>query len=284
MPLAAILNLSLIEAMAKSGTISASGRSTATSATSCSTISGNIAPGNDYALLAKLQGITIHAPPGPCPICASTQPITKTQEHAECKAKKEAKAKAAKNKKHAVAVRRTKALARKQEKQESLLSAAEAKAARAVAKAKELRAAADKTLVCTTAANSPHSHKKSKGNAGAPYPGLVGFPVLQWSPQQKTVSAYKRVSVHSPFCSLIRHLSAAGEHFSSEGSYALDTSKDDSLAVGNDLSESTDSNLEPILLISTSRRKFCIAKDKRLLVEDPGTALPWFGTATGQSL
>jgi hypothetical protein len=173
MPLATILNLSLIEATAKSGTISALGRSTAMSATSCSTISGNIAPGNDYALLAKLQGITIYALPGPCPICSGARPITKTQVHAEYKAKKEAKAKAAEDKKLAVAVRCTKVLASNQEKQELLLSAAKAQAARAVAKAKELCAAVDKTLVCTTAAVSPHSHKKSKENVGAPLAWLA---------------------------------------------------------------------------------------------------------------
>ncbi len=211
-------------------------------------------PGNDYALLAKLQGITIHAPPGLCPICAGTRPITKTQVHAERKTEKEVKAKVAEDKKLAVAVRRTELLARKQEKQEFLLSAAKAKAARAAAKAEKLRTAADKTLTLTTAAVSPHSHKKSKENAGAPSPGSVGSLILQRSPQQKTVSASKRVSVHSPFCPPIRHLSAAGEQFSSEGSYASDTSKEDSLAVGDNLSESTDSNLEPIVLISVLQK------------------------------
>jgi hypothetical protein len=170
MPLPSILTLSPIRATAKSGTISASELSTAMSTTSCSTISGNIAPGNDYTLLAKLQGIPIHAPPGPCPILAGTWLITKTQVHAECKAEKEAKAKAAKDKKLAVAVCRIKALARKQEKQELLLSAAKAKDARAVAKAGELHAAMDKTLVGITAAASPHSHKRVKG---MPVPHLL---------------------------------------------------------------------------------------------------------------
>jgi hypothetical protein len=149
MPLATILDLSPIKATTKSGTIFASGGSTAMSATSCSTNSGNTSPGNEYALLAKLQGIPIHAPPGPCPIRAGAWPITKTLVHAECKAKKEAKAKAAKDKKLAVPVRCTEVLAKKQEKQELLLSAAKTKAPKAVAKAEELHAAVDKTPVCT---------------------------------------------------------------------------------------------------------------------------------------
>jgi hypothetical protein len=153
MPLPAILDLSLIKATAKSGTIFASRRSTATSATSCSTNSGNTEPGNHYALLAKLQGIPIHAPPGLCPIHAGAWPITKTQVHTEHKAKKEAMAKAAEGKKLAVTVRLTKVLAKKQEKQELLLSTAKTKAAKAVAKAKELHAATDKTLVRTLASN-----------------------------------------------------------------------------------------------------------------------------------
>jgi hypothetical protein len=136
MPLAAILNLSPIETMAMSRTISVSGHSTATSSTSCSTNSGNTTPNNDYALQAELQGIPIHAPPGPCCIRAGARPITKTQVHAEHKAKKEAKAKAANNKKLAVVVRRTKALAKMQEKQMYLLSAVEAKAAKEATKAK----------------------------------------------------------------------------------------------------------------------------------------------------
>jgi hypothetical protein len=55
--------------------------------------------------------------------------------------------------------------------------------------------------------------------------------------------------MHSSICPPICHLSAAGEHSPPQGSYALDTSKNDSLAVSNDSSESTDNNLEPILLI-----------------------------------
>jgi hypothetical protein len=65
--------------------------------------------------------------------------ITKTQVHAERKAKKEAKAKAAKDKKLAVVVRCTKVLAKMQKKQMLLLSAAKAKAAKAVTKDKGLR-------------------------------------------------------------------------------------------------------------------------------------------------
>ncbi len=77
------------------------------------------------------------------------------------------KAKVAEDRKLAVAAKCAESLAKKQAKQELQLSAAEAKAAKAVAKAEELHAVAAKTSVLTTESVTPHSHKKSKGNDGA---------------------------------------------------------------------------------------------------------------------
>jgi hypothetical protein len=97
MPVGVVLELFPTDSMAKHETLPASGLSTATSVTSFSTAGGSILPQHEYALLAKLQGLLINAPPGPHPIRAGTHPLTKTKLHAKCKAKKEVKAKAAKD-------------------------------------------------------------------------------------------------------------------------------------------------------------------------------------------
>ncbi len=81
---------------------------------------------------------------------------------------------------------------KKQEKQAMLISSAKDKAAKASAKAKDLRT---KLVEATKLAASPlvrsaelvsstsHSDKKSKGNAGAPSPRPTGSYTPQLSPQ-----------------------------------------------------------------------------------------------------
>jgi hypothetical protein len=181
-----------------------------------------------------------------------------TKLHAKCKAKKEVKAKAAKDSTLAVADKCAESLARKQEKQELQLSAAEAKAAEAVAKAKELRAVASKTSVLTTEPVTPHSHKKSKGNAWAPSLCSAGSLIHQQSLQRKTISANKRVSVHSPLCFPISQQTTPGELLLPEGSYSSDSSGE-VLVVGDDTSGDTNNDHKPISLTLTSCRDilFC---------------------------
>jgi hypothetical protein len=203
MPLFSFLNLSPAEATAKSGTTPVLGLSIATSATSHSTDSSAAVSHDNFTILSKLQGTPIHASPSPCPLCTGAWPITKTQLQTECRATNEAKAKAAEGKKLAVATHRTEAQAKKQEKQEKLISSAKARASKAVTKAKELRIKLAETITTPVSlhnpgAGTPCSHKKSKGNAGIPSPCSGGPPVYQQSPQRKTTLANKRVSVNLP--------------------------------------------------------------------------------------
>ncbi len=121
-----------------SGTISASGLSIATFTTGHSTDSSAAVSHNNLALLSKLQGTLIHAPPGPRPLHAGAWSITKTQLQIERRATKEAKSKAVEDKKLAVATCRTEAQAKKQERQEKLIFSAEARAAKAVTKVDKL--------------------------------------------------------------------------------------------------------------------------------------------------
>jgi hypothetical protein len=136
MPIATFLELSPTDSMAKHGTLLASRLPTTTLVTHFSTASRGILPQDNSALLAKLQGLPIHTPPSPRPIHAGACPLTKTKLHAKHKAKKEVKAKAVKDRKLAVAAKCAESPARKQEKQELQLSAAEAKASKAVVNAK----------------------------------------------------------------------------------------------------------------------------------------------------
>jgi hypothetical protein len=121
---------------------------------------------------------------------------------------------------------------KKQEKQVMLISSAKDKAAKASAKAKDLRT---KLVEATKLAASPlvrsaelvsstsHSDKKSKGNAGAPSTRPTGSYTPQLSPQRKRMSANKRVNLHSTF-----RLSASQLEIllSSDSSYSSDTSGD----------------------------------------------------------
>jgi hypothetical protein len=80
-------------------------------------------------------------------------------------------------------------------------------------------------------ASTSHSHKKSKGNAGAPSPPSTGSYTPQQSPQQKMILANKRINIYSPFC-----LSAGQPEvlLSSDSSYSLDNSGDKVPLVGED--------------------------------------------------
>jgi hypothetical protein len=86
--------------MAKSGDLTPSGRSTATSITSFSINSVKDIFQDNFALLATLQERKIHAPPGPYPARAGVRSATKTQLQAKRTATKDAKAKAVEDKKN----------------------------------------------------------------------------------------------------------------------------------------------------------------------------------------
>jgi hypothetical protein len=105
-------------------------------------------------------------------------------------------------------------------------------------------------------AGTPCSHKKSKGNAGIPSLCSGGPPVFQQSPQRKTKSANKRVSVYSPLRLPVRQLYTAGEDLSSEGSSSSDSSDDYVLLVGEDSSKSSGS----VSLINISHRNILYHK------------------------
>jgi hypothetical protein len=265
-PIVTFFDLPSTKAMAESGTLAAPGLSTATSITSFSTKSGDALPQENYALLAKLQGSPIHAPPGPCPTSTGTPSITKTQLQPNQTAIKEAKAKAAEGKKLTTVTCWSKTLAKKQENQAKLISSAKAKAAKVSAKAKELcfkLAKVTKATVsppgCPTdpvAAETPHSHKKSKGNAGAPSPCTTGSFTLQQSPQRKTMLANKRVNVHSPICPPARQ---PEELLSSDSSYLLDSSGDKVPVVDKD----TD-NKHETSFVAPSKHPDILLHDKRL--------------------
>jgi hypothetical protein len=261
MSLFSFLNLSPAEATAKNKTIPALGVSIATSITSHSTNSSAAISHDDFALLSKPQGTPIHAPPGPRPLCAGARSITKTQLQIKCRATKEAKAKAAEDKKLTVTAHRTEAQAKKQERQEKLISSAKARAAKAVTKANELRIKQAKTATTPTSlhgpgAGTPCSHEKSKGNTGISSLCSSGPPVFQQYPQRKITSANKRVSVYSQLRLPIRQLSTAREDLSSEGSNSSDSSDDDVLLVGKDSSKSSGSDS----LIYTSCRNILYCK------------------------
>jgi hypothetical protein len=151
-----------------------------------------------------LQEHAIYARPGPCPTCTGTHGINNTQQQAECKALKETKLKAVEEKKLATAACKSEIVAKKQVRQACLISSAEAKAAKAVAKADKLCAklakAASAGVVLTPFGRvqaaavlaSAASNKKSKGTAGAPSLSAVSAPVPQLSPQRKSNTVNKR--------------------------------------------------------------------------------------------
>jgi hypothetical protein len=183
------------------GTDRNSGFSIATSATGFTTDSG--ISQDDLALVANLQQMLVHAPPGARPTWSGLRPLTKTQLSAEHKATKEAKAIAADEKRSAVAARKADMVLKRQQR---LINSVEVKAAKATAKAAKLRL----QLAAAALAGAPplgptsHSHKKSKGSLGSTTTTLVQSTPPQQSPQRKVMTANKRVSVfqsplRSPF-------------------------------------------------------------------------------------
>jgi hypothetical protein len=210
MPTTTILELSPALATAKKGKISVSGHSTATSITSFTTTSNAVITKEDCTLLATLQECAIHAHPGPCPTCTGSRGVTNTQQQAELKALKETKFKVAEEKKRTTAARKAEIVTKKQERQACLISSAEAKAAKAVAKADQLctkLAEAASAVVALTPSGqvqaavvltSVASNKKNKGTVGAPSLFAVSAPVPQLSPKRKLHLVNKRVSVQSP--------------------------------------------------------------------------------------
>ncbi len=135
--------------------------------------SGNVLPlavnGSDEDInLDEFVNAQTFAPPGARPF-RSGKPLTKTQAAAARKAEKEAKWKEAEGKKSAAVARRVDA---KNKKQEKLITAAKAKAQKAVAKAEDLKSKLDdakKLMEGQTPASvsgGVQSNKKIRGEAG----------------------------------------------------------------------------------------------------------------------
>jgi hypothetical protein len=168
-------------------------------------ITGAAAKGNNIDIdLDKYVNSQTFAPPGARPLC-SRKPPTKTQAAADRKAEKEAKGKKdAEEKKLAAAARRADA---KNKKQEKLITAAETKAQKAVAKANELRKKLDDAKkAIEEKLPALQSNKKIKGAAGKSTPTpTTATAFFVESPQRKAFSTKKRVNTHSPY----RHHSPA---------------------------------------------------------------------------
>jgi hypothetical protein len=132
MPL--LLDVEISSSLQKSGSVTTPSISTAASTASHQT-SLNADGKDNFTFLAMLQGIPIHAPPGPQPLCTGAKVPTKTQMKADQKTKKEAKLKAAEEKKLAISISKVETAAKKQEK---LIFDTESNLAKATAKAEEL--------------------------------------------------------------------------------------------------------------------------------------------------
>jgi hypothetical protein len=200
MPTTTTLALSFTSGMAKSNTILTSDPSVDTSVTSFSTGSDGLIPQDDLVLLSRLQGIPVHAPPGARPTRTGSRAPTKTELAASRKMLKESKQKAADDKKLATAARKAANLAKKQER---LISSTKAKASKATAKAEELRLKLAEVTIAGGPSASPladtsHSHKKRKETTDTSSVISSPAPSFLQSPQRKTFTANKRVSVHSP--------------------------------------------------------------------------------------
>ncbi len=178
MPLS--LTIEVASVLEKRGFITAPSVSIVASTVNPMTLEG-VRAEDDFDLLARLQGILIHVPPGPCPLWTSARAPTKTQIMAKQKAEKDAKAKAAEKKRLLVASRRFKANAKQQEvktkHQEKLILTAEAKAAKVVAKTDELCLKLEEAIKASTVvlakipsplSDTVHSHKKSKRSLAVP--------------------------------------------------------------------------------------------------------------------
>jgi hypothetical protein len=137
----------------------------------------------------------IHAPPGPHTNHFSKKAPTKTEIAAERKAAKVAKQKEAEDKKAAAAARKADGLAKKQKKR---ISSAKAKASTAAAKAESLRSKLADVMKAAAVPEAAHLHKKSKGMLRNVPTNPPPVHTLSLSPQLKSMSAKKRVSMQSP--------------------------------------------------------------------------------------
>jgi hypothetical protein len=137
----------------------------------------------------------IHAPPGPRTNCFSKKAPTKTKIAAECKAVKEVKQKEAKDKKAATATRKADGLAKRQEK---MISSAKAKASTTAAKAESLCSKLADVMKAAAVPEAAHLPKKSKGMLRNVPTNPSPVHMLSLSPQRKSMSAKKRVSMQSP--------------------------------------------------------------------------------------
>jgi hypothetical protein len=172
---------------------------------------------------------------------------------ADRKAEKAQKSKAKEDEKLAATARKLKL---KEEKQEKLILLAEERAKKATARADAARLNLDEakrhksgTVTPGTAALPVHSHKKSKGTVGSHSVGDNTDQQLQYqSPQRKSTTENKRVSVRSPKNCYTETLSV------SSGSYS-DSVSAGVLTIGDeDTSESEDSK---------SRQEFGLAQAKK---------------------
>ncbi len=174
----------------------------ATSGNLCPTSIARAATKGNNSDLDKYVNFQTFDPPGACPLHTGKTP-TKTQAMAERKTKKEAKGKEAEGKKMAAAARRANA---KNKKQERLITAAETKAQKAVAKANELRKKLDDAKKViekkppASLTGGVQSNKKIKGAAGKSTPtSTTAIASFVKPPQRKAFSAKKRVNTNSPY-------------------------------------------------------------------------------------
>ena len=171
--------------------------------TAASTASPVTYPKDDNAMLTRKQREPLYPPPGPRPTRSGLRPPTKTQVQADRKAEKAQKSKAKEDEKLAAIACKLKL---KEEKQEKLILLAEERAKKATARADAARLSLDEakrlksgTVTPGTAALPVHSHKKSKGMVGSHSVGDNTDQHLQYqSPQRKSTTENKRVSVRSP--------------------------------------------------------------------------------------
>jgi hypothetical protein len=119
----------------------------------------------------------------------------KTKIAMERKAAKEAKQKEAEGKKAAAAACKADGLAKKQGKR---ISSAKAKASTAAAKAETLHRKHADMMKSAAVPEAAHHHKKSKGMLRTAPTNSPLAHTLPLSPQQKLMSAKKRVSMQSP--------------------------------------------------------------------------------------
>ncbi len=213
--------------------------STPSISTAASTASPTSKPEDDNAMLVRKQGEPLHLPPGSCPTCTGSRTPTKTQVQVERKVERAIKLKAKEDEKLTTAPRKIKL---KVEKQEKAILLAKERAAKATACAELMRLKLDKAKkgnannagipIIYAPPESAHSHKKSKGTSSSLTVSGAKQQRLYQSPQRKTATANKRVSVCSPtsfqaevlsvssnskFDSIIAGVLTIGDDTSSEG-------------------------------------------------------------------